>query len=1074
MTPFRDWPWSAKLASLMVALSILPIAIVTAYTEFTARQEFIRDSGARNLQQVENTAALLSRYLEDVVGDVRVLAASPAAVEVLSGGAQDMRPRLNTLMRAIKQTKHVELLQVIASDGTVIASTDPSRIGINRLTSRFFQTAIIGQAGIHGPRYVPEDNGVHIHASVPVVDARERIIGVATARILLDDIDRLIAADTNYSGLHEYGMLWDEQGIVLSSPRHPERRFHPIAPLVPFTASQLVAEGRFGPDTGKLLAAAGAGDALVARSRWRLYDPGASPHVTAQLDDGRVQVTLVPVPNTRWTYAMVTPEAAALATVREQSARNLGVALLTALVAILISLVATRWVSRPLSRVGDAARALAAGDMTQRAHLKGRDEIGQLANTFDAMADSLSAKDAELREYADSLERRVDERTADVTGLLRAVPDLIFKVSADGRLVDYVPAKGQEIGLPNDEFMGKPISDVLPHEVSGGTVQRIHRALAGEEIPPYEYRLSVAGEERHFEARISPSGQGSVVVLVRDITERRRTEERTRFLAGAAATLSSSLDYGSTVETLANLSVPFLADLCIIDLFEHGQIRCGAVAATTPQRQAVALATRLKYPVQAGTDHPVAIAIRGGTTLYTDCTAATFRGAAATDEHTLLADALAPRSMMAVPLSARGQTLCAMTFVSTDSWRRYTQADIGLAKELADRAGIALDNARLYREVQESNRLKDEFLGTVSHELRTPLNAVLGWAQVLRRTDLREPAQAERALDAIERNAQAQAQLVEDLLDTSRVVSGKLRVSFMPVNVGDIVHVAVESFRPLAKARGIDLAMTIGSGLVPIMADAARLQQVIGNLVSNALKFTNIGGRVNVTVQRADTTIEIVVSDTGAGIAPEFLPFVFDRFRQGDSTTTRVHGGLGLGLSIARHLAELHGGTIRAESDGEQQGATFTIVLPVREDMALPLAEPANRANPVLTGTRVLVVDDQFDARALLDAMIGAAGAHVDTAESAEEARRAIAARRPHVLVSDIGMPGEDGYGLIRSIRQADDRTGTPRLPCIAVTAYAREDDRDRALAAGYDRHVTKPVDPAILLQAIADLSSGG
>src|SRR6185503_16369706 len=314
--------------------------------------------------------------------------------------------------------------------------------------------------------------------------------------------------------------------------------------------------------------------------------------------------------------------------------------------------------------------------------------------------------------------------------------------------------------------------------------------------------------------------------------------------------------------------------------------------------------------------------------------------------------------MMVVPLVARGQTLGAMTFASTDPARRYTQVDVALASELADRAGVALDNARLYREVQESNRLKDEFLGTVSHELRTPLNAVLGWAQLLKRAG-DDPATATRAIDAIERNAQAQAQLVEDLLDTSRVVSGKMHLSFVPTDVAEIVRAAIESFRPLARSRGIALDLEVASDLVPILGDAARLQQIIGNVVSNALKFTSTGGQVNVTVRKAAGSVEIEVADNGAGIAPEFLPYVFDRFRQGDSTTTRVHGGLGLGLSIARHLVEIHGGTIRAESPGEHKGATFTIVIPVQEARLAPEGESVENAAPALTGTHVLVVDDQ-------------------------------------------------------------------------------------------------------------------
>ena len=436
-----------------------------------------------------------------------------------------------------------------------------------------------------------------------------------------------------------------------------------------------------------------------------------------------------------------------------------------------------------------------------------------------------------------------------------------------------------------------------------------------------------------------------------------------------------------------------------------------------------------------------------------------------------MAEAIGVRSMMVVPLVARGQTLGAMTFASVDPARRYTQADVALASELADRAGIALDNARLYREVQESNRLKDEFLGTVSHELRTPLNAVLGWAQLLKRA-------ADRSGDRDARHRRDRAQRAgagaagggsarhlargqrQDAPDRRAVRRRRDRPR------GDRV------FRPLARSRGVTLDLDIAPGLPPALSDAARLQQVIGNVVSNALKFTPGGGRVTTTVRKSGSSVEIEVADTGAGIAPEFLPYVFDRFRQADSTTTRVHGGLGLGLSIARQLVEMHGGTIRAASEGRGKGATFTIVLPAASSASLA-AQPASAeaALPSLDGVRVLAVDDQEDARALLHAVLSGAGAEVDVAASADEARKRISARRPAIVISDIGMPGEDGYALIRDIRQADGSAGQDRMPCIAVTAYAREDDRLRALAAGYDRHITKPLDPLVLLRAVAELT---
>jgi len=1069
---WRDWPWSGKLAVLIGAIALLPIAIVTLYTEIEARAHFVRDSGARNLQQALSTAELIAKYLDDVVGDVSLLAQGPSAVELLnSASAEQARARLNISLDRMRQIKRLALLQIVSRDGTVLVSTEPSRVGRNLLSSPYFLAAIAGQARVHDPRYLAEAGGVYIAVSVPIRDDGQRVLGVAAARVSLDDIDRLVAADSNYGSLGEFGMLWDEQGVVLSSPAQPALRLHPLAPLVAPTRNQLVAEGRYGPETATLLDAPGNAADLVARSRWRLYDPEASPHMTTELGVGHVQVTSVPVRGTRWTYGVATPEENALAAVRSQSRRNVGVALATALLAIIVSLAGARWVTRPLGAVGSAARALAAGDMTQRAHLHRRDEIGQLADTFDTMADAIARKDAELRQYAEGLERRVEERTAELTGLLHAVPDLIFKVSADGRLVDYVAAKDQELYLPSEQFLGRPISDVLPREVSTELVARIRRALDGEAVQPYEYRLVLSGTERHYEARLSPSGQGAVVVLVRDITERRRNEERTRFLSGAAASLSSSLDYGSTVDTLAALPVPFLADICVVDLLERGAVRCGAVAATAPDRRALVQATREKFPAMLGGSHPVAVAIRGGSTLYAECTPKIFTGFIQSDEHLAMAEAIGVRSMMVVPLVARGQTLGAMTFASTDPARRYTQADVALASELADRAGVALDNARLYREVQESNRLKDEFLGTVSHELRTPLNAVLGWAQLLKRAG-DDPATATRAIDAIERNAQAQAQLVEDLLDTSRVVSGKMHLSFVPTDVAEIVRAAIESFRPLARSRGIALDLEVASDLVPILGDAARLQQIIGNVVSNALKFTSTGGQVHVTVRKSAGSVEIAVADNGTGIAPEFLPYVFDRFRQGDSTTTRVHGGLGLGLSIARQLVQMHGGTIRAASGGRGQGATFTVVLP-GASAATVNASPssAESALPSLDGVRVLAVDDQEDARALLQAVLRGAGAEVEVAASADEARQRISARRPTVVVSDIGMPGEDGYSLIRDIRDADAAGDQQRLPCIAVTAYAREDDRMRALAAGYDRHITKPLDPAALLRAVADLT---
>jgi CheY-like chemotaxis protein len=389
-------------------------------------------------------------------------------------------------------------------------------------------------------------------------------------------------------------------------------------------------------------------------------------------------------------------------------------------------------------------------------------------------------------------------------------------------------------------------------------------------------------------------------------------------------------------------------------------------------------------------------------------------------------------------------------------------------------------------EAEKANQLKDEFLATVSHELRTPLTAILGWATMLRSGGVQRE-QAKQALEAIERNAKTQAQLIDDLLDVSRIMTGKLRLEVRPVMVAAVVESAIISVKPMAEAKSIRLQSLLDPDAGPVAGDASRLQQVVWNLLTNAIKFTPKGGRVQVRVERLNSHIEIVVSDTGQGIASEFLPHVFDRFRQAETGTARQHGGLGLGLAIVRHLVELHGGTVRADSKGEDQGATFTVRLPVmavrsvhakEEEQVHPTAETKSSLTldqtPNLAGVRVLVVDDEEDARNLLRAVIEQCGAEVRVAGSASEALRIAKEWPSSIIVSDIGMPGEDGYELIQKFRAWGKESGT-WIPAVALTAYARTEDRVRALSAGYQIHIAKPIDPAELVLAIASqLGRGG
>ena len=386
-------------------------------------------------------------------------------------------------------------------------------------------------------------------------------------------------------------------------------------------------------------------------------------------------------------------------------------------------------------------------------------------------------------------------------------------------------------------------------------------------------------------------------------------------------------------------------------------------------------------------------------------------------------------------------------------------------------------------EAESAGRLKDEFLATVSHELRTPLSAILGWAAMLK-TGRMEEETLRNALGVIERNARAQAEIIDDILDVSRIITGKLHLDSEPVEMAQIIRLAVEALRPAALAKSIKLKTSLDETPAPVIGDADRLQQIIWNLVANAIKFTPEGGTIDLNLQKVDSRVEIKVSDTGEGISEEFLPFVFERFRQNDASTTRTHGGLGLGLAIVRHLVELHGGTVTAESDGAGKGSVFTVRLPLADKSAptadVPPSEPTPNESPAeppkpvqpatdLDGLRVLVVDDDADTLEILDLVLRQYGADVKTAVSSAAALEIFRRWKPDVLLSDIGMPIEDGFTFIAKIRAfAPDEGGD--VPAAALTAYAGEKDRDAALAAGYQRHISKPIDPATLAAAVAEM----
>ena len=553
----------------------------------------------------------------------------------------------------------------------------------------------------------------------------------------------------------------------------------------------------------------------------------------------------------------------------------------------------------------------------------------------------------------------------------------------------------------------------------------------------------------------------------------RRSRLDADFLAESGKVLSTSLDYEETLQRVAQLAVPYFADWCTVDLAEGDTIRRLAIAHVDPERVRMAQRFAQRYPEDPNSAFSVRAVIRTGSPVMMSEVPDHLLAARAKDpEHLRALRELRLSSFMIVPLRAHGTTFGALTLVAGESGRRYTAVDLRLAEEVAYRAALSVDNARAYAEARRANRVKDDFLATLSHELRTPLNALVGYARMLRLGILAADGQ-QRAFDVIDRNATALTRIVNDVLDMSRIVSGKLRLNVRRVNLADAIAQSIEAVQLAADAKGIQIEVHLPAAPILARVDPDRIQQLVWNLVSNAVKFTPRGGHVDVTLGRADDGLDIRVQDTGIGIAPEFLPHVFERFEQADSRYAREHGGLGLGLAIARHLAEMHGGTLAAESDGPNLGATFTVRLPGAETMHDPELETGAieaPALPRLDGLSILLVDDERDAVMMVREVLESAGATVATANSGEEALAAMDRSEPDLLVTDIGMPGMDGFDLIARIRARPAGKGG-RVPAAALTAYARSDERTRVLQSGFDLHLAKPIDPVSLIVALAALS---
>jgi PAS domain S-box-containing protein len=647
------------------------------------------------------------------------------------------------------------------------------------------------------------------------------------------------------------------------------------------------------------------------------------------------------------------------------------------------------------------------------------------------------------------------------------------------------------LGYPVERWLDDPTfwSEIIHPDDREACLERFARSTRDDVSSRFAYRTIAAdGRVVWLENVVHsiPSADVAAATLhgfMIDVTERRRLEDehhrllaseqraradaeaaarRAKFLAEASQVLGSSLDYEATLKAVTRLAVPTFADWCLAQLTEDAGQRLQAAHAGAVSDGVARALERVAESSDLRTLLPALQSLQAGAPLLVSEISPAWL------EAVRLVQELSPRSVIIVPLVARGRAIGTLTFVWSQPGRRYDAADLALAEDLARRAAIAFDNARLYREADRANRAKDEFVATLSHELRTPLTAMLGWAVALR-TGRLEPEQSERALESIERNTRHQARLIDDLLEISRIAAGKLDMERRPVDLREVVASAVESIRSDAATNGVELKMATPPAEVLVRGDATRLEQVVLNLVSNAVKFTPRGGRVTVEIGRTGAVARLTVADTGLGIEPDVLPHIFETFRQADGTSTRRHGGLGLGLAIVRHLVHAHGGQVEAHSDGRDRGSAFVVMLPVlavRGDAAEPEREHG-APPPRLDGVRVLIVDDQADARELVATLLSERGAQVLLATSAAEALETLRTTFVDVLLSDLGMPDVNGFELIQRVREQE-RAHGGRLPAVALTAYAGQDDRDRALAAGFQAHVTKPIMPEDLVEVVA------
>jgi PAS domain S-box-containing protein len=649
------------------------------------------------------------------------------------------------------------------------------------------------------------------------------------------------------------------------------------------------------------------------------------------------------------------------------------------------------------------------------------------------------------------------DSTPPLQRLIDASVDGIFAFDRDCRLIAWNRAMQRITGLAQDEVLGKRVVDVFPFLQDLGNEPCFTAVLEGKETVSENHPygpLETGVFESHYSPLLDENNENAGgIAVITDITARKQAEE---------ATHAAYKRLAFHVESSPLAVVEWDSDFRVSRWSESAERLFGWKAddvigkhvnewrfVFTDDVDAVALVTnRQREGVEVQGVQRNRNYTRDGAILFCEW------------YNSVLCD-------------DRGKLVSVLSLVLDVTAKQSAEEE---------RAAALLRERAARRHAEEADRLKDEFLATLSHELRTPLTSILGWASMIRNGEV-EGANATRAIETIERNARSQARLIDDLLDVSRIITGNLRLDLHPLNLAPIVDAALDALRPTADAKGIQLRTRFEPGECLVKGDPNRLRQVIWNLLSNSIKFTQRGGSVNIDLTCVESTARLSVSDTGEGISAEFLPYVFDRFRQAEGSISRRQGGLGLGLAVVRHLVELHGGTINAESEGLGHGSVFIVDLPLAQERRDPARAEERRREVERRGSRsgvvrldglhVLLVEDDDDSRKLLGTMLKRYGARVTSTKSVKEAMQVFEGELPDVLVSDIGMPDEDGYELIRKLRSAPPEKGG-LTPAIALTGYASRKDRERALAAGYHQHIAKPIEQSDMIGAIAALVGRG